>query len=127
MMTTIPRPIRTFALTATAALLACGLSACSGSSNEPAPVDNQFTDQGDMQPATNMSAPMSEEPMPMPADNASASDVTANASAEVLPPPPAPAPDQQMLDDASATGMTARASRGGDAASNGAADPVESK
>jgi len=125
MMTTIPRPIRTIALTTTAALLACGLSACSGSSNEPAPVDNQFTDQGDMQPATNMSAPVPEEAAPIPAENAGS--VDANASAEALPPPPAPGPDEQMLDDASATGMTARSSRGGDAASNSAADPVESK
>ncbi|WP_375403042.1 hypothetical protein [uncultured Sphingomonas sp.] len=35
----------------------------------------------------------------------------ANASVE-LPPEAAAAPDEQMLDDASATGMTARASRG---------------
>jgi len=125
MMTTTRPPFRTLALTAAAALLACGLGACSGSSNEPVPVDNQFTDQGDMQPATNMSAPVSEEAMPMPAENATAADT--NATAEALPPAAAPAPDQQMLDDASATGMTARASRGNDAASNGAADPVESK
>ena len=37
--------------------------------------------------------------------------IEANAAAE-LPPEAAAAPDEQMLDDASATGMTARAARG---------------
>ncbi|MEG3165239.1 hypothetical protein U1701_11595 [Sphingomonas sp. PB2P19] len=82
------------------------LSALAGCSSEPAapPIDNALTEE----PA----APVAEEapaPVPEPAPVEPAPVATANA---VMPPPAAAiAPDEQMLDDADATGMTARANR----------------
>ena len=50
------------------------------------------------------------DPVPPEATETPAPVAEANAAAE-LPPEEAAAPDEQMLDDASATGMTARAKR----------------
>lgn len=55
--------------------------------------------------------PIVTDPIPPEAPATPAPAVEANAAAE-LPPEEAAAPDEQMLDDASATGMTARAARG---------------
>ncbi|MES2054669.1 MAG: hypothetical protein V4564_01915 [Pseudomonadota bacterium] len=94
------KPIRKALLAASAALLAAGLAGCSGSEPAPAPTEN---------------SDVISEPTPEPSASPTpeAAPVTdANATAEVAPHEPAVAPDEQMLDDASATGMTARTSRG---------------
>lgn len=92
---------------AAASLLVFGLSGCSRSQPEPAPTEN-YADE-----------PV-EEPTPEPTEAVAniAEPDTNMAEAEAAPPPPPPerSVDQQMLDDASATGMTARAKRGDDAA-----------
>lgn len=93
---------RTFA---GAALLLASLSACSRSEPEAPVVENQVTE-----------LPKAEEPAPVPqevpvAPEPSVAPTDANLVADV-PPEVAPEPDEQMLDDASATGMTARTSRG---------------
>ncbi|HEX8554092.1 MAG TPA: hypothetical protein VF695_05250 [Sphingomonas sp.] len=85
-----------------AALSAASLTGCSGSADEPAPVENAAT--------TAESLPQ-EEPAPVSSPTPVATEAaTVNASAEV-PPEEAPAPDEQMMDDAAATGMTARSTR----------------
>lgn len=59
-----------------------------------------------------------EIPEPLPAATPTPEQLTeANASEELPPPPPTPE-DEQMLEDASATGMTARVSRDEDAGSD---------
>lgn len=105
----------TFALTA--ALLALGLGACSRS-EEPAPMENMSEDS----PMANEDlAPPIAEPAPPVAEPTE----TANATvADDTPPAAAPAPDEQMMDDASASGMTARATRND---TGDTAEPVEAK
>ncbi|WP_293965948.1 hypothetical protein [Sphingomonas sp.] len=86
-------------------LLATGLGACSNENVDEAPIENSAFDE-DAPP-----------PTPLPEQNFEAAPViTENLSApapvEDLPPPPPVEPDQQVLDDASATGMTSRSTRG---------------
>lgn len=83
-------------------LLASAALAIAGCSREPAPAP---------EPTPSEEALPTPEPTPTPEPSpvASPSELT-NATA-ALPPEEKPAPDEQMLDDASATGMTARASR----------------
>lgn len=91
-------------LTIAAALLTLGLGACSRSNDEPRPVE-----ENDMQ-AIDLSEPVpGETPEPSPTPTPSPTPETNLADA--APPPVPPAPDEQMLDDASATGMTARVAR----------------
>lgn len=97
-----------------AALLTIGLGGCSRSSEEPVPVEENLVEPIEMPEPAPVDTP---EPLPTP----SATPET-NLAAEA-PPPIAPGPDEQMLDDASATGMTARASR--DEAPAADAAPVE--
>ena len=113
---------RKLTLAATLALLTAATSACSKSEPEPAPVENE-----------GMTAPAEPSPTPasMPTElpspsslNTSSADL--NATAE-LPADVAPAPDEQMMDDASATGMTARASREEQSAGNTEAGEIEAK
>ncbi|TXC72822.1 hypothetical protein FSB78_07440 [Sphingomonas ginsenosidivorax] len=90
---------------AAAALLALSvLAGCSRSEpDQPPPVDNAVTEE----PApVREEAPVA-EPAPAPVEPAPA------AVTNTVAPPPAEAiaPDEQMLDDADATGMTARATR----------------
>ena len=85
-----------------AALLTIGLGGCSRSSEEPAPVEQNLVAPVEMAEPAPVDTP---EPLPTPSATPEM-----NLAAEV-PPPIAPGPDEQMLDDASATGMTARASR----------------
>lgn len=80
-----------------------GLSACDRSEPE-APTENLAAESP---PA----AEIVTDPIPPEAPATAAPAIEANATAE-LPPEEAAAPDEQMLDDASATGMTARAKRG---------------
>ncbi|WP_082458333.1 hypothetical protein [Sphingomonas sp. Leaf10] len=86
-------------------LLATGLAACSNDNVDEAPIENSAFDE---------EAP---PPTPLPEDNYEAAppvteNLSAVAPAEELPPPPPIEPDQQVLDDASATGMTSRSTRG---------------
>ena len=89
-----------------AALSVAGISGCSRSADEPAPIENEdraatparTADLPAAPAATASPTPIVEEPI-------------TNASIADIPPEEPPAPDQQMLDDAAATGMTARASR----------------
>lgn len=114
---------RKLTLVATLALLTAATSACSKSEPEPAPVENE-----------GMTAPAEPSPTPTSVPTESPSPTTLNtsnadlnATAE-LPADVAPAPDEQMMDDASATGMTARASRDQQSAANTeAAGEIEAK
>ncbi|MBY9061586.1 hypothetical protein K7957_01395 [Sphingomonas yunnanensis] len=83
-------------------LLATAALAIAGCSREPEPAP---------EPTPSEEAVPTPEPTPAPEPSpvASPSDLTNNTAA--LPPEEKPAPDEQMLDDASATGMTARARR----------------
>lgn len=86
-------------------LLATGLGACSNDNVDEAPIENSAFDE-DAPP-----------PTPLPEENYEAAPpITENLSAPApvddLPPPPPVEPDQQVLDDASATGMTSRSTRG---------------
>lgn len=112
-------------MTPTRALMLAGillplLGGCSQSAPDSAPVEN------DMAPAADTTVPTPEPLAPPTAAIAPAvppSDANAVDAAEPEAPTP---PDEQMLDDASATGMTARASRDdpGDAPAN---EEVEQK
>ena len=86
----------------TGALLCTSLAGCSGSADEPAPIENAA------EPET---SPPKEDSLPEATPSAAFTEpATANLAAEV-PLDVAPAPNEQMLDDAAATGMTARTSR----------------
>lgn len=93
-MKTILIPIRFLAATA-----ALALTACSGGGDENPPAD---TNVEELAPTP---APVEAEPTPEPSPSPTPSPT------ETLPPEAAAEPDEQMLDDASATGMTARANR----------------
>ena len=92
------------------ALLVAGaaLGGCSRHDAEPLDLNN---DTGVVE-SDNVALPQDlPPPSPSPVETALPPGVTGNAVA--LPPPPPPAePDAQVLDDASTTGMTARADRG---------------
>lgn len=94
-------------LLAIAALLsATGLSGCSGSEPDAAPIENR--DEAASLPAApvpDVAPPATSTPTPDAAPTAAAN------AAEPVPPETAAAPDEQMMDDATATGMTARAAR----------------
>lgn len=100
-------------------LLATGMAGCSGETPEDAPIENSAFDEG---------AP---PPTPLPEETIDAAPVvTENLSApapvEELPPPPPIEPDQQVLDDASATGMTSRSTRGQDLSDDAPVDDMMS-
>lgn len=100
-------------------LLATGMAGCSDKTPEDAPIENSAFDE---------EAP---PPTPLPAENFEAAPpITENLSApapvEDLPPPPPVAPDQQVLDDASATGMTSRSTRGQDSRDDAPVDDMMS-
>ncbi|KQM22809.1 hypothetical protein ASE73_00750 [Sphingomonas sp. Leaf24] len=110
---------RAMLLAGSGLLLTAGLAACSNDNVDEAPIENSAFDE---------EAP---PPTPLPEENYEAAppvmeNLSAVAPAEELPPPPPIEPDQQVLDDASATGMTSRSSRGEDKAADDAADaPVD--
>jgi len=93
------------ALAGTLALVAA-LPGCSRSSDDAPAPDNAIEEnyQAEPQPEPLPIENMTPAPPPPPA-------VDMNTSAEALPPATTPSEDEQMADDASATGMTARASR----------------
>lgn len=96
--------MKTFSLAAAGLLAITALAGCSRSEpDEAPPTENAVTDETPP-PVEETRAP---EPAPAPAEPAPAP----SANAATPPPAPAVAPDEQMLDDADATGMTARSSR----------------
>ncbi len=104
--TTMTNGWRSFALAGSALLLASGLGACSDPEPEAPPLDNSAFDE-------------EAEPYPLPTPEPSiettdpfVGNLSSAPPAEELPPPPPVAPDEQVMDDASATGMTSRSTRG---------------
>ena len=97
-MVTFPRR----GLLLAAAIAATTLGACSQSQPDDAPDANIEL------PAEPMNA-LPVEPTPPPEPSPPIANVATNVTD--LPPEEAPAPDEQVLDDASITGMTARAQR----------------
>ncbi|RZM05190.1 MAG: hypothetical protein EOP68_18680 [Sphingomonas sp.] len=87
-----------------AALSTLGIAACSGRDSEPAPVENQAEATPSEEPRAEI-APAPVTPAPTATETEAANAIAA------VPPEEAPAPDAQMMDDAAATGMTARATR----------------
>jgi hypothetical protein len=106
---------RAMLIAGSALMLAGGLSACSSPEPEAPPIDNSAFDETAAPPeATEVetnyeSAPVTEN-------------LSAVAPVEELPPPPPIAHDQQVLDDASATGMTSRSTRNDPAAEDAPVD-----
>ncbi len=91
---------------ALAALLALTLAGCSRSSDEQAPLpDNEISDNYAAEPLPEPTPEQSSTPEALPATDL-------NATAEALPPAAERTVDEQMNDDAFATGMTARSTRG---------------
>ncbi|WP_394664024.1 hypothetical protein [uncultured Sphingomonas sp.] len=108
---------RAMALVA-AGLLLPALAGCSRSSEDPpVPVENDTSVVED-----NMSAPEEAPVMTNDADTVAPVNMAADT---VPPPPPERTVDQQMLDDASATGMTSRVQRS--PSSDASAEGVEPK
>lgn len=108
--------IRSVALAGSALMLATGLAACGDREPESAPIDNAAFDEDLPPPAADM------EPMPEP--EASPMENAALDEGEALPPPLPVQPDAQVMDDAAATGMTSRSTRGeADANDDEPADP----
>lgn len=84
-------------------VLATGLSACGDPEPDAAPVENAAFEE-DSAPPVEAVTPVP-EPEPMPSENLSV------VEEEALPPSAPVEPDAQVLDDASATGMTSRSTR----------------
>lgn len=85
------------------ALAGMGVAGCSRS--EPEPPEMNMTVQ-ELEPTPEPSPTEAPAPLPEP------SVAPVENDSAILPPPEDPAPDAQMMDDASATGMTARTDRG---------------
>lgn len=102
-----------------AALLVVTLGACSRDEPERPPT-NTVEEMGE--PTPEPSPTPSAEPTRIPAPDAS---VQSNAIDELADIPAEP--DAQMMDDAAATGMTARAPRDEPASQDAPAEPVEQK
>lgn len=102
------------------ALLALTLTACSHDEPERPPT-NTVEEMGD--PSPEPSPLPSAEPSRIAAPDAS---IQSNAIEELADAPP-PEPDAQMMDDAAATGMTARASRDEPNPQQSPVEPVEQK
>jgi hypothetical protein len=100
MMMKTTRPL----LAAAAALLALNLGACSDEPETP-----QTENRADLNDETVDDVAPEPTPIATPAPIVEPT-TDANASLDLEPEPVTP-PDEQMLDDASATGMTARAAR----------------
>ena len=97
---------RTKTAAALAGILMLSLAGCSRSADDQAPLpDNEISDNYQSEP----------EPEPVPTESATPEALPAtdlNATSEALPPPAERSVDEQMNDDAFATGMTARSTRG---------------
>ena len=113
---------RKFAFAVAATLLTLNLGACSGGDDEAVYTDNGSDNAEIVAPEPATPTP---EPAPPPVEPTE----TANTAMVDDTPPPVPTePDQQMMDDASATGMTARASRDAPVADDtGPVEQVEKK
>jgi len=89
-----------------ALLLVAGLPGCSGSRDEASVSENVVEENYQVETPPPVEPLPVETPTPEPLPS-----IDLNATAEALPPETSPSQDEQMADDASATGMTARASR----------------
>lgn len=97
-------------LTLAAALLILpALAGCSRQEPEAQPTETNMTEE--------VVAPVAEAPAPAPAPLVTPSPTPTEASPDAAP----IAPDEQMMDDAAATGMTARSERGDDTGDTGSA------
>ncbi len=111
--------MKTIAFATSALFVLSVLAGCSRSEpDQPPPVDNAVTEE----------APVREEP-PAPAPEPAPVEPAPAPVSNVVAPPPAAeiAPDAQMLDDADATGMTARANRDAPATDVPQANETEEK
>jgi hypothetical protein len=92
---------------ALAGLMMLSLAGCSRSSDEQAPLpDNEISDNYQAEPLPEPTPAVTPTPEAAPATDM-------NATAEALPPAAERSVDEQMNDDAFATGMTARSARDG--------------
>lgn len=89
-----------------ALLLVTGLPGCSGSRDDATVSENVVEENSAVETPAAIEPLPAQTPTPEPLPS-----IDLNATAEVLPPETTPSQDEQMADDASATGMTARASR----------------
>lgn len=111
-----------FPLALTALLLIAGLGACSPSSEAPTHDDNYADTRVEPTDDVTPMAPETSAPDPEPTPTADTN--TTAALPEKAPPP---APDEQLMDDASATGMTARSTRGDQTNQPAPAEQTETK
>ncbi len=107
-------------LALTALLLIASLGACSPSTEAPPPADNSTEARPEPAETLTPTAPETRAPDPAPSPTGDA-----NVTAALPERAPAPAPDEQLLDDASATGMTARTTRGEQTNQAAPAEPTE--
>ncbi|MGY2736870.1 hypothetical protein [Sphingomonas sp. UYP23] len=96
-----------FPLALTAVLLIAALGACSQSTEAPTHDDNYAETRPEPADEALPAAPETRAPDPEPTPTADT-----NMTAALPEKAPPPAPDEQLMDDASATGMTARTTRG---------------
>jgi hypothetical protein len=89
-----------------ALLLVAGLPGCSGSRDDATVSENVVEENSAVETPPPVEPLPAQTPTPEPLPS-----IDLNATAEALPPETTPSQDEQMADDASATGMTARASR----------------
>lgn len=95
-----------FSLALTASLVIASLGACSRSTEAPMPSGN--TSDARPEPNDDATATVRDTRPPDPEPTAAAD---TNMTAAVSEKAPVPTPDEQLMDDASATGMTARSTR----------------
>ncbi|QBM75281.1 hypothetical protein E2E30_05550 [Sphingomonas sp. AAP5] len=96
-----------FPLALTAILLIAGLGACSQSTEAPTRDEQSTETPAEPADEATPTAPETRAPEPEPTPTA-ATNLTAALPEKA---PAAAAPDEQLMDDASATGMTARTTR----------------
>lgn len=111
-----------FSLALTALLLITGLGACSQSTEAPTHDDNYFGTRTEPTDEVTPTAPETRAPKPEPTPAADT-----NMTAALPEKAPAQAPDEQLMDDASATGMTARAPRSDQTNQAAPAEQIENK
>ena len=109
-----------FPLAFTAVLLIGGLGACSQSTEAPPPADNYTDTRAEPAEEPMPTAPETRAPDPEPTPTADS-----NVTVALPERAPAPAPDEQLMDDASATGMTARTTRNDQTSQTAPAEPAE--
>ncbi len=100
--------------------LGVALAGCSGGSESPEAAPTEAAEE-------NFASPAEEAPAPAPEPLPSAEPVPEVDTNLALPPEEPVAPDEQVLDDADATGMTSRINRDEPQSDAGEPEPVEDK